>query len=80
MQQVEHQIGPINILVNDAGFGLMEDAIDFEMNVAEKMFRVNVLGLMYMTKYVVLRMANVTVGQLLILPPLQGGKFILLNQ
>ncbi len=58
VSEVESSIGPIDVLVNDAGFGLMENVIDFPMNVAEKMFRVNVLGLMYMTKYVALQMAR----------------------
>ncbi|KRL99861.1 SDR family NAD(P)-dependent oxidoreductase [Liquorilactobacillus satsumensis] len=56
--QVESELGPIDILVNNAGFGLMEDALSFEMEIAEKMFRVNVLGTMYLSKYVALKMAR----------------------
>ncbi|KRM96596.1 Short chain dehydrogenase [Liquorilactobacillus aquaticus DSM 21051] len=58
VKRVESELGPIDVLVNDAGFGLMENALDFDMDVAEKMFRVNVLGLMYMTKYTALKMAG----------------------
>lgn len=57
INEVENSVGPIDVLVNNAGFGLMEQALDFPMDVAEKMFRVNVLGLMYMTKYTALKMA-----------------------
>ena len=52
VEKVESSIGPIDVLVNDAGFGLMKEALDFDMAIAERMFRVNVLGLMYMSKYV----------------------------
>ncbi|GBG94099.1 short-chain dehydrogenase [Ligilactobacillus salitolerans] len=55
---VETTIGPIDVLVNNAGFGLMENMLDFSMDIAEKMFRVNVLGAMYMTKYTALQMAE----------------------
>lgn len=58
VNEVESSVGPIDVLVNNAGFGLMEQAVDFPMDVAEKMFRVNVLGLMYMTKYTALQMAT----------------------
>ncbi|KRL38634.1 SDR family NAD(P)-dependent oxidoreductase [Liquorilactobacillus uvarum] len=57
IEQVENELGPIDVLINDAGFGLMENALDFKMDIAEKMFRVNVLGLMYMTKYAALKMS-----------------------
>ena len=50
----------------------MEDAIDFEMNVAEKMFRVNVLGLMYMIKYVALRMAQRQCGAIVNIASITG--------
>ncbi|MBN7275638.1 SDR family NAD(P)-dependent oxidoreductase [Ligilactobacillus pobuzihii] len=58
VNEVESSVGPIDVLVNNAGFGLMENAVDFPMDIAEKMFRVNVLGMMYMTKYTALQMAE----------------------
>ncbi|KRL04726.1 SDR family NAD(P)-dependent oxidoreductase [Liquorilactobacillus oeni] len=58
VDEIEEELGPIDILVNNAGFGLMENALSFEMKVAEKMFRVNVLGMMYLSKYVALNMAE----------------------
>lgn len=57
VEEVENDLGPIDVLVNNAGFGLMEDVLDFEMKTVEKMFRVNVLGLMYLSKYTALKMA-----------------------
>ena len=51
IDEVESNVGPIDVLINDAGFGFMRQALDFRMDIAERMFRVNVLGLMYVTKY-----------------------------
>lgn len=65
VNEVESSVGPIDVLVNNAGFGLMEEAVDFPMDIAEKMFRVNVLGLMYMTKYTALQMAERRRGALI---------------
>lgn len=58
VNDVEENVGPIDVVINNAGFGLMENVLEFEMDVAEEMFKVNVLGLMYMTKYAALKMAQ----------------------
>lgn len=58
VKEIESSIGPIDVLINNAGFGLMENALEFNMDIAEKMFRVNILGLMYMTQNVALNMAD----------------------
>lgn len=48
--QVQTEVGIPDVLVNAAGFGSFENAFDTSMTVVEQMFRVNVLGLMYMTR------------------------------
>lgn len=72
VNQVEQEVGPIDVLINDAGFGFMENAIDFDMKIAEKMFRVNVLGLMYMTKYTALQMAHRNQGAIINIASVAG--------
>ena len=52
MNRVLAEFGPIDILVNNAGFGYFAEAVDLDMEVAERMFRVNVLGLMHITQRV----------------------------
>ena len=37
-------------LVNNAGFGLFDNFVDFDLDVAKNMFEVNVLGVMYFTQ------------------------------
>lgn len=58
VEKVESEVGPIDVLINDAGFGLMEDFLKFDLNVMEKMFKVNVMGMMYLTQLVGLKMAE----------------------
>ena len=72
VEKVESSIGPIDVLVNDAGFGLMKEALDFDMAIAERMFRVNVLGLMYMSKYVALHMAERRRGAIINIASIAG--------
>lgn len=52
VDRVLAEFGPIDILVNNAGFGYFAEAVDLDMEVAERMFRVNVLGLMHITQRV----------------------------
>ena len=41
--EVLDKFGLIDVLVNNAGFGWFAEAVDMDMNIAEDMFRVNVL-------------------------------------
>lgn len=70
--QVEREIGPIAVLINNAGFGLMEDFLNFDMATAEKMMRVNVLGLMYATQEVALKMTERQYGAIINVASMAG--------
>lgn len=72
VRKIETEIGSIDVLINDAGFGLMQDAISFDMEVAEKMFRVNVLGTIYFSKFVALRMAKRNHGMIINIASIAG--------
>ncbi|MCP0886804.1 SDR family oxidoreductase [Ligilactobacillus sp. WILCCON 0076] len=56
--KIESEVGPIDVLINNAGFGLMEEFLKFDMNIMEEMFKVNVLGLIYMSKFTALQMGK----------------------
>ncbi|MYY55653.1 SDR family NAD(P)-dependent oxidoreductase [Ligilactobacillus salivarius] len=72
VNEVEEEVGPVSVLINNAGFGLMEDFLDFDMDRAEAMFRVNILGLMYATKYVATKMAERQVGAIINIASMAG--------
>lgn len=57
-QEIFDVFPKVDILVNNAGFGLFRNFLEFDMATAEQMFRVNVLGLMYLTQKIVLKMAG----------------------
>lgn len=65
--------GTIDVLVNSAGFGLFEEALETSPNVTEEMFRVNVLGLIQITQRVVLEMKKRRRGHIINISS-QAGK------
>lgn len=65
VERIHDEVGVIDVLVNNAGFGHFEEALTFDMDLAEKMFRVNVLGLMYMTQLVAIEMADRGAGHII---------------
>lgn len=52
LQRVGTDVGPVDVLVNSAGFGLFAEALDTAAQVTEDMFQVNVLGLIRLCREV----------------------------
>ncbi|MFD1433141.1 SDR family NAD(P)-dependent oxidoreductase [Lacticaseibacillus yichunensis] len=50
--RIARDVGPVDVLVNAAGFGHFENALETKMSTVEQMMRVNVLGTMYMTRLI----------------------------
>lgn len=74
-QAVEHlssKLKRIDVLVNSAGFGHTGNFIDYDFSKAEQMFRVNVLGLMYMSQLVALTMIPYKSGQIVNISSIAG--------
>ncbi len=59
------EVGTIDVLVNNAGFGLFENFIETDLAIARKMFDVNVLGLMTFTQKVAIKMAEQHQGHII---------------
>ncbi|MGX7200298.1 SDR family NAD(P)-dependent oxidoreductase [Enterococcus nangangensis] len=73
LAKVAEEVGQVDILVNCAGFGLFENFIEMDYQTIEKMFAVNVLGLMYLTQAIGLTMAKEGHGQIINIAS-QAGK------
>lgn len=71
--EIYQTVGVVDVLVNNAGFGHFEEALSFDMDIAERMFRVNVLGLMYVTQLVAIEMAERQHGHIINIAS-QAGK------
>ncbi|EOT43353.1 MULTISPECIES: SDR family NAD(P)-dependent oxidoreductase [Enterococcus] len=56
LEKVQSEVGSVDILINNAGFGVFEDFVTFDMATAYQMFEVNVLGMMVLTQKIALMM------------------------
>lgn len=65
VDKIYQQVGEIDVLVNCAGFGLFENFTKTPFSTAEKMFQVNVLGLMYLTQQVAIEMVKRESGHII---------------
>ena len=72
VHRIYREVGEIDVLVNAAGFGHFEDALDTPMATVEQMFRVNVLGLMYMTQLIGRQMADRGRGHIINIASMAG--------
>ncbi|MGO3732722.1 MAG: SDR family NAD(P)-dependent oxidoreductase [Vagococcus sp.] len=58
LKQLETRTPDVDVLVNCAGFGVFDSFTDMDMSTAVRMFEVNVLGLMYITQHIAIKMAE----------------------
>lgn len=71
--EVLTNVGRIDVLVNNAGFGYFENALNADMEIAEDLFRVNVLGLMYTSQMAAIHMSERGTGHIINIASM-GGK------
>lgn len=62
----------IDVLINNAGYGHTENFIDYDFDKVENMFKVNVLGLMYMSQQVATKMAESRSGHIINIASIAG--------
>lgn len=67
------QVGEVDVLVNNAGFGTFKEVLDTELEETKAMFAVNVIGLMACTKFVLPHMKRKQAGHIINIAS-QAGK------
>ncbi|MGX1900913.1 SDR family NAD(P)-dependent oxidoreductase [Thermolongibacillus altinsuensis] len=64
-QRIFDRVATIDVLVNNAGFGVFEPVVDLDLKEMEKMFAVNVFGLVACTKMVLPHMIERKTGHII---------------
>lgn len=64
IEKIADEVGTVDVLVNNAGFGMFKDFTEFDLADAKKMFDVNVLGMMYFTQKIALSMVEKKQGHI----------------
>ncbi len=63
---------PIDVLVNNAGFGHSQPFMELDFQIVQELFAVNVIGLMYLTQQMALLMLEQPAGQIINVASLAG--------
>lgn len=72
VETVTTKLGPVDVLINNAGFGHTQTFLDYDLSQAENMFKVNVLGLMSMSQLVARGMQQAGEGHILNIASIAG--------
>lgn len=62
----------VDVLINNAGFGHSEPFVQVDFQVVKKLFEVNVLGLMYLTQKIAIKMLDCKKGHIINVASLAG--------
>ncbi|MEI5992501.1 SDR family NAD(P)-dependent oxidoreductase [Candidatus Enterococcus mansonii] len=71
-EKIQTEVGPIDVLVNNAGFGIFENFMDTDLSIARNMFEVNVLGMMVFTQKTAIQMAERGTGHIINIASMAG--------
>jgi len=72
-KQIFQDVGYVDVLINNAGFGIFEDVVEAKMENVESMFQVNVIGLIACTKMLLPHMLERNTGHIVNIAS-QAGK------
>ncbi|KHF41770.1 SDR family NAD(P)-dependent oxidoreductase [Halalkalibacter okhensis] len=72
-EQIMKEVGQVDVLINNAGFGVFDKVEEANINDVQEMFSVNVVGLIALTKAVLPYMAKINQGHIINIAS-QAGK------
>jgi short-subunit dehydrogenase len=72
VEQVEQQLGPVGILINNAGYGEFGSIEETPIELARRQFEVNVFGLIRLTQRVIPSMRDASAGRIVNVSSLAG--------
>lgn len=71
-EKIFKEIGQVDLLVNNAGFGIFESFLETDLTKAKEMFEVNILGMMLFTQKIALKMAERKSGHIINIASMAG--------
>lgn len=70
--KIQQKVGTVDVLVNNAGFGIFEDFLSFDLEQARQMFEVNFFGMLYLTQALAIDMVEQKQGQIINIASMAG--------
>lgn len=71
-ERLKSEVGEVDVLINNAGFGIFENFVDFDFDKVRRMFEVNILGMMYLTQKIAIDMVKREEGQIVNIASMAG--------
>lgn len=72
VEQITNEVGAVDVLVNNAGFGLFQNFLEIDYTTMVRMFEVNVLGMMVLTQKIAVEMAKRQSGHIINVASMAG--------
>lgn len=73
LRRIKSEVGGVDVLVNNAGFGLFAEAVETDQQITEEMFKVNVLAVIELSREVAREMKKTGGGHIINIAS-QAGK------
>lgn len=70
--RITEEAGSVDVLVNNAGFGIFDNFLDADLTVGRNMFNVNILGMMVFTQKIAVEMAERQNGHIINIASMAG--------
>lgn len=72
LEKIAKEVGQVDVLVNNAGFGVFQDFSAFDYETIRNMFEVNVLGMMVFTQQIAIDMSKRKSGHIINIASMAG--------
>ena len=72
IERISQEVGPVDVLVNNAGFGVFDNFLEADLSVARSMFGVNVLGMRVFTQKIAIDTAERQSGHIINIASMAG--------
>lgn len=72
LERIKDEVGSVDVLVNNAGYGIFQEFTEMDPAIFQQMFEVNVLGMMVLTQQIAIQMAEQQTGHIINVASIAG--------